>query len=47
MGEIDIHDGSMARTIRLRDLNGDIEIEMRGSEAPCVKVPEEFDVERL
>lgn len=46
MGSIDIRDGAMARSIRLRALKGDIEIEFRGDEPPLLTVPEEFEIER-
>lgn len=46
MGSIDIRDGAMARSIRLRALKGDIEIEFRGDEPPLLTVPEDFEIER-
>lgn len=46
MGKIDIHDGEMARTIRLRDLDGEIAIDVSGDGPPAVRVPEEFEIEQ-
>lgn len=46
MGKIDVHDGTMVRTVPIQAFNGTVRIESDSDGTPRIVVPEGVTVER-